>query len=390
MRNGLLYIILREWKRIFSRPDHYLVLIVLPPIIFFFYAFIYNKQKAEDLPVAIWDEDRTALSRQLMFMLEETPSMHITYQISSMTELEQLMREGKIFGAVHFPKRMEKQIKSRHPVNISVYTNASNLVPGKLVYADASKVLITAGSGVVLQKFVKTGMSPAKAMALVQPLKLNIQQLYNPNYNYQQYLVPGLVTVALQMMIIMVVVLAINTEWNEGTMLEILPKANYSAGNIVVGKTIAHLGVSWLNFILMVGVLFPYFNLTRDGSTFQLFILFNFLSLACIGIGMMISTLANDTMLAADVGLFYTSPAFVFSGFTFPRWAMPWYDQYYAQLMPYTAFLDGFFQVYFMGLPLHYAQPYILKLLLFIGVTFFVSVFFLHKRIQKIHAYATA
>ncbi len=61
------------------------------------------------------------------------------------------MQEKKIIGAVHFPKNMEKDIKSRHPVKVAVYTNASALIPSKLVYKDASTVIITAGSGVNLQ-----------------------------------------------------------------------------------------------------------------------------------------------------------------------------------------------------------------------------------------------
>ncbi|ATL49036.1 ABC transporter [Chitinophaga caeni] len=390
MIRSVLNICTREWKRILTRPDHYIVLILMPPLLFIFYALIYQNQKAYDLPVVIWDEDHSALSRQLTFMLEQTESIHITGQVNGMEELKTLMQKGKISGAVHFPARMERDIKSRHPVTIPVFTNASALVPGKLIYSDASTVLITAASGVILQKFQKLGMTEAKAMALVMPIQLDTYRLYNPAYNYQQYLVPGLITVALQMMIIMVSVLAINTEWNEGSMQELHGLSNGSAGNIILGKTLAHLGISWINFILVVGILFPYFNLSRSGHHLELFILFNFLSLACTGIGFMISVLAQDTMLAADVGLFYTSPAFVFSGFTFPRWAMPWYDQYYAQLMPYTSFLDGFFQVYFMGLPLSYAGIYMLKMSLFIGFTYFIAVFFLQQRFKKQLAYAAS
>lgn len=388
MMKAIFQITWREWKRIFSRPEYYLVLVVLPPLLFFFYANIYREQKIADLPVAIWDEDRGPLSRQLTFMLEQAESIHITQQVQSITELRQQVREGHILGAIHFAKGMESDIKSHHPVRITLYTNTASLVPGKLIYKDAAQVIITAGSGVILQKLIKTGMPAAKAMALVMPVQMVTYPLYNPDYNYQQYLVPGLVTVALQMMIIMVAVLLINIEWKDGTMQELRRLANDNAGAVITGKTLAHLGVAWINFVLVAGIVFPIFGLNRTGSTFNLFILFNFLVLACIGIGLMISVLAKDVMLACDVALFYTSPAFVFSGFTFPRWAMPWYDQYYANLMPYTFFLDAFFKVHFMQLPLHYAFPEITKLMLFIGFTFFVAVFFLRLQFKRQPAYA--
>src|SRR5690606_10584932 len=124
-----------------------------------------------------------------------------------------------------------------------------------------------------------------------------------------------------------------------------------SAFNVIMGKTLAHLAVSWISFVMVTGVVFPFFGLGHPAATGRLFVLFNLLMLAGIGIGMLVSAVVTDVMVACDLGLFYTSPAFVFSGFTFPRWAMPWYDQYYALIMPYTPFLDGFFKVYFMELP---------------------------------------
>ncbi|MCK7554456.1 ABC transporter permease [Chitinophaga sedimenti] len=186
----------------------------------------------------------------------------------------------------------------------------------------------------------------------------------------------------------MVAVLLLNMEWKDGCMPELQRIAGNSAGVVIAGKTLAHLSVSWINFLLMAGVIFPIFGLNRTGTTINLFILFNVLALACIGIGLMISAIVKDVMLACDIALFYTSPAFVFSGFTFPRWAMPWYDQYYANIMPYTFFLDAFFKIHFMQLPLKYAFPEIIRLLLFIGFTFFIAVFFLRIQFKRKPAYA--
>lgn len=376
-------IFIREWKRIASLPAHYIVLLVMPPVLFFFFALIYQKHHAEELPVAVWNEDGSPLSRKLTFMLEETPSIHITEQVNNLQELKESIRSGKVFGAVHFPKNFETDIKSNHPVSVTLYTNSAAIVPAKLIYKDAAKVIIMGGSGVILQKLTMKGMNREKAKALVQPIRLTTYPLYNPTYNYQQYLAPGLITVALQMMIIMIAVLLLNYEWKTGTMEELIQLSHGSAWKIILGKTLAHLSVSWVNFILIVGIIFPYFGLNHDGTNWSFFILFSFLALACIGFGVMVSAMFRDVMFASDVALFYTSPAFVFSGYTFPRWAMPWYDQVYAHLMPYTPFLDGFFKVYFMELPLSYALPEIGVLLIFIAVTFTLAILIFQNKIKK-------
>lgn len=373
-----------EWKRILRLPMHYWVLLVFPPILFFFFAFIYQKQKATELPVAIWDEDHSTVSRQLTFLLGQSEALKIVATVANHTELEQRIKAGEILGAVRFPKNMEQDIKSQHKTAVTLYTNAAAMVPAKLIYKAAAEIIITGGSGVILQKFQKQGMNKNKAMALVQPIKLTSYTLYNPDYNYQNYLVPGLVTVGMQMALIMIAVLMLNMEWKTQTIQHLVTVANGSAFHIITGKTLAHLSVSWINFLLIAWVLFPVFDIGVSGALLKFFLLYNLLVLACLGIGQMVSAIFSDEMLASDIALFYTSPAFVFSGFTFPRWAMPWYDQYYANIMPYTAFLDGYFKVYSMNLSLRYALPEMQKLMLFSLLTFPVALFFLQRKIKSV------
>ena len=208
----VLRIALREWRRILTLPVFYWLLLVVPPILFFFYAFIYQEEEIKDLPFAIWDESHSSVSRQLTFLLEQTVSIHIIRQVKSQSELEKVILKGEVMGAMHFPANMEKNILSSQPVNVTLYTNASSLVPAKMLFRNASEVIIMGGAGISLQKLIQTGMNPSKAMALVEPVKLTTLPLFNPDYNYFRYLVPGLITVALQMIIIMVGVLIFNYE----------------------------------------------------------------------------------------------------------------------------------------------------------------------------------
>jgi ABC-2 type transport system permease protein len=156
------------------------------------------------------------------------------------------------------------------------------------------------------------------------------------------------------MVFIIVSVLLLNYELKTKSLQEILQLSNFSASNIVIGKLLALLSVSWIHFLMIQFVVFPLFDLEKTEATWNFFLLYNGLVIACIGFGMLVSAIFEDVMLCADVALFFTSPAFVFSGFTFPRTAMPWYDQYYAAIMPYTYFLDGFLKGYFMQLPVSY------------------------------------
>lgn len=372
----------REWKRIFSIPNFYVILLVIPPIIFLFYGLIYQKQFARELPMAVWDEDGSSVSRTLTDMMEQNENIHFTHVVFSNAEIEKLMKEGKIFGAVHFPKNMEADAKKNHQSNITLYTNGAYLVPAKMIYKGAAEIIIKGGLAVVLQKAEKQGMAADKANTLVQPIKLNTTVLYNPDFNYQLYLTPGLVTVGLQMALIVASVLILNLEFKKKT-IDSLLDISTSSSQIIIGKMLAHLCIAWILFILISFVVFPVFDLGKPETNFSFFILYTLLALACIGIGMMLSAISDNLLIVVDVALFFTSPAFVFSGFTFPRWAMPWYDQLYADIMPYTHFLDGFIKLYFMELPLRYAALEMVKLMLFIGITFPVAIVFFQRKVNQ-------
>jgi ABC-2 type transport system permease protein len=175
-----------------------------------------------------------------------------------------------------------------------------------------------------------------------------------------------LITVALQMILIIASMLALNYEQKDGGIEELKQLSGGSAALVVFGKMMAHLVIAWINFLLVVGIIFPLFEIGVPPATGKFFLLFTLFVLSSLSVGFFISALFKDLMLAGDVALFYTSPAFVFSGFTFPRWAMPWYDQYYAMIMPYTPFLDSFFKVYYMDLPLRYATDEMVRLSIFI------------------------
>ena len=350
----LLQIIWREWKRLFSMPVFYIVGVIVPPILFLFYGFIYQNKFAENLPVAVWNEDQSEVSRKLIDMMDASKSIKIIETVHSEEEVKNLILSNKVMGAVYIPKNLEADVKNNKATTIVVYTNASSLVASKMIYKDAAGVIIKGGLAVVLQKLTKQGMPIQQASALIQPIKLNTYTLYNPEYNYQEYLTPGLISVGIQMVFIIVSVLLLNYELKTSSLQELLQLSNYSASNIVIGKLLALLSVSWIHFLMIQFVVFPLFDLEKTETTWNFFLLYNGLVIACIGFGMLVSAIFEDVMLCADVALFFTSPAFVFSGFTFPRTAMPWYDQYYAAIMPYTYFLDGFLKGYFMQLPVSY------------------------------------
>jgi ABC-2 type transport system permease protein len=87
--------------------------------------------------------------------------------------------------------------------------------------------------------------------------------------------------------------------------------------------------------------------------------------------------------VSLDIAFFYNSPAFVFSGFTFPLIGMPFFNSLYAHFIPYTHFLHAFFKLYQMGTPFRYITPELSILGLFFLVGFITSYVALKLRLSE-------
>ena len=222
-------------------------------------------------------------------------------------------------------------------------------------------------------------------MNIINPVKIDTQSLYNPNYSYLDYLVPGLIPAMFQMIIMLSSVLIFNTEYSENTLSDLIKTANNNVLPMLIGKSIPHLIIHLITATGILCLLYPLFGISSSGSLlFSLIILYIFV-FACFFTGLMVSVLIKDKMFATEIALFINTPAFIFSGFVYPLWAMPEVHNIFAMAMPITHFMDGFLKIYFMNTPFLYAynELYRLSLFIFIPLVIILFVLFLKTRNQK-------
>ena len=86
----------RELTRLAHQPMYFVLMLVLPVVSFAFFALLFNKGVARDIPIAVLDQDHTSLSRKVTQMIDDTATAMVSYGIQDMDEGERLMREGKL------------------------------------------------------------------------------------------------------------------------------------------------------------------------------------------------------------------------------------------------------------------------------------------------------
>jgi ABC-2 type transport system permease protein len=372
----------REMEMISRDKFARLLLVFLPLIIYFFLAFIYIKGAMRDIPVAVYDADHTELSRTVVSMIESTAYLKVTYYLSSEDELDKFFLQHDELGVFYIPKGFTRDIYRNKSTRLAVYTNSSNIVYGNILFREAAVIAGTISAGITITRLEHAGIDHQTTMGLIMPVNTHTKIMFNPWFNYLYYLVPGLMTVLLQMFIFFVATKAFNTEINNGTFKELMRVANNSPLQMLLGKGLAYTAYG-MGVIMLIAVVYIAFGIPFMQREVELIVLFTLFTVVNIFLGFMLSTTIDDELVSLDVAFFYNSPAFVFSGFTFPLFGMPFFNSMYGQFIPYTHFLHAFFKLYQMGAPFHYVLPDLKMLSIFLIVGFVTSYVALKLRLRE-------
>lgn len=384
-KNWPVYLVFkREMLRLAQQKSTRNLFVVIPVVVFFLLGAIYYKGSIREVPIAVYDNDNSTLSRTYIRFLESSPYLNVTQYLSSKDAIETAFVKNAVQGVFYIPKDFHKDILKNTPVQVKIYTNSTNIVFGNLLYKSAVEVTQALSGAVVVKRIAPLGINPSKIMGTVLPIKVNTRVLGNPQYNYVYYLLPGLATVLLQMILFLAASRAFNTEWKKETYDELYTASGGSVLTMILGKYFAFLIYGLGLCGLIFAIVFPVFGIPIYGNIGHLLaLLLLFLSVNIL-LGFGLSLIVKNEIIALDIAIFYNSPAFVFSGFTFPIWAMPWLNSVYAQVIPYTHFLTGFLKIYQLNTPLSFIWSEVWKLMLFLIVGVFMIVAGLISNRKKI------
>ncbi len=388
--NAIVRVMKREWQRIGERKTLYLLSIILPIFLFFFFGYIYSDGVLRNISVAIFDADNSEISRLIVRAVESTSAFQIVEYAHSVDEIKENFQRGKIQVAFYLPKGLERDIKRGKPATVVIFNNSTNLIIANTTLKDGSALIKTISGGILLKKFRSNGLQAEQAMNIINPIRIETQSLYNPNYNYLNFLVSGLIPVMLQMIIMVAAALLFSSEFTHHTFLELLTNADGSVLAVFIGKSLPHLAIHCATVLGILGIIYPLFGMQIVGSTLATALLFMYFVIASFFFGLMISAVFHDQQFATEVVLFLNVPAFIFSGFVFPLWAMPSFHQIFAQILPYTHFLLGFLKLSQLGAPVADILPEFEQLSVFIVISVALTLFALRYHAGKISKLAAA
>lgn len=171
------------------------------------------------------------------------------------------------------------------------------------------------------------------------PLKFDVRVLYNPALRTALFLVPGVMSLLVCLITILLTGMSITKEKEIGT-FETLIAAPVKPEEVILGKTIPFVLLGMSNIPLIVGVAMALFGMPLRGNWIWL-LLSSFVFVCCtVGIGLFISTIAKNQQQSMMGGFLYLFPSVLLSGLVFPIENMPWTLRIFSYLNPLTYFIE--------------------------------------------------
>lgn len=360
----------RELGRIARQPMYVVLMLLLPVLSFSFFALLFERGVAHDIPIAVFDEDGTTLSRKIVDMIDATPTALVAYEVQDMPQAERLMREGRIMAIVQVPDFFEKNILSNRQTHVEAYITGTNITVNGLLARDIQTAVTTFSAGIQLQLLTKQGLTDRQAMAQLMPVRFSKHVLFNPYTNYGYYLSPSFMPMMLLIFVIMTTIFAVGTELKRGTAGEWLATGGDSVAASVAGKLLPITVVMFLVAMAMLCIIFKVVGVPLNGSLWVILLATLLFIVSYQAIGLFIVALLSNLRLSLSIGGGYSVLAFTFSGLTFPVMAMWPAMQYLSRLFPFTYYTDIFVDQMLRGAPVVCSLPDLGYMSLFILLPF--------------------
>lgn len=347
----------RELVRMTHQPMYLTLMLVLPLLLFAFFALLFNQGVARNIPIAILDEDHTTLSRKVAQMIDDTPTAMVAYDIQDIDEGERLMREGLVMAIVQIPAFFEKCILSNTQTHIENYVSGTNITVNGLLSKDIQTAVTTFSAGIQLQLLTKQGLTERQAMAQLMPVRFDRHVLFNPYINYGYYLAPSFLPMMLLIFVVLTTVFSIGTELKNATAREWLRTADDSVGAALLGKTLPVTVGMFLLSLAMFVIIFKVVGTPLNGSLAIILTGTLLFIMSYQAISVLIVSLLANLRLSLSIGGGYSVLAFTFSGLTFPIMAMWEPMQWLSRLFPFTYYTDLFVDQMLRGAPVVCSLP---------------------------------
>jgi len=177
-----------------------------------------------------------------------------------------------------------------------------------------------------------------KGGASEPPLKISVRVLYNPAMESAMFLVPGVMSMIVCLITIILTAMSLTREREMGT-FETIVSAPLEDREILFGKTVPYIILGLIETLIVILAGFLLFGVPVRGPLWQLALSSIIFVITTVSVGTLISTISRNQQQAMLGGFLFLFPAVLMSGIMFPVENMPGFFIAAAYLDPLMYFV---------------------------------------------------
>jgi ABC-2 type transport system permease protein len=385
MWERILVILRKEFIQVLREPRMRGLLFVPPllQLIIFGYAVTLDVDHAK---IAWMDTDQTPASRALLARFEGSGRFDVTETLRTEKDVQDTLDHGRVHGVVRVMSGFASDLARGKTAEVQVLLDGTNSNTASLVAQYAGGV-IASYSGDVTPAQVKNHQtikldvrSPASQAggALTAPAT---RVWFNPELRSRNYFVPGVAVNILFMVTLTLTAQAIIREKEIGTMEQLMVTPMRPI-ELMLGKTLPFALVGLIDLVMVTAGALLIFKVPFRGNFLVLLVSSIVFLLTSLGAGLFLSTISNTQQQANMASFFFSSPAFMLSGFNFPIRNMPMVVQYLTYLNPLRYFMEIVRGVFLKGTGVTTLWPQMLALFVFGVIVLGMSAMRFHKSLD--------
>jgi ABC-2 type transport system permease protein len=340
---SLRYLLRKEFLQIFR--DRFMVAqLLLMPIIQLLLLGNAATFEVKTARMYVVDRDHSEASRGLVDRLQASRRFVVVGASPSVDVGDKWMLERRTEMILSIPRDFERDIVKTGAGEVQVILNAEDGATAGVTQSYAAQIIAAYANelGTEMIPIVRPAARPSNAYissVSAQPIEVRARGWYNPDLNYRDYMVPGILVQLVTVVGTLMTAMNIVREKELGT-LDQLSVTPLSQGVFMAAKLIPFWIIALVELTLGLIVARFVFHIPMVGSIALVFVAAGIYLIAALGIGLFISTLAETQQQAMFVTFFIIMVYLLMSGLFTPVRSMPVWAQWLAQLNPVKHFIE--------------------------------------------------
>lgn len=328
-------VIAKEWKYVADKKYVSLLILLLLPLAYTLcFGAIYMQGVVKHIPLVIYDEDQSSVSRSLIQCYNDSDKFEITGYVTSEEDMENMLQQEKALTALYIPKDFSKEVRLGRGGRISITINSVNNTIGNAAIMESWKITRTFNVGVARKLLQGINVIPAEAEKMAYPVTIGVRVLNNPTTAFSPFMLAGLGVQGVQIAIMITVCPLMG-----GALGKSLGEEGISTFKLYFSRILIYFLMALPGYMLVLVCSSLIFAVPIRGELWKFIILGSSYILNVLGILTLLGTFGKTKALSLQIPMLYIMPGTLYSGLSWPVFAMNEPAFWYAAIMPirYTA-----------------------------------------------------